>query len=483
VGPLDTAALGKAPVSALSLDAVPGAKAELIAAARLEHCPAEDLPWLIDALFAAATRAVYLAVAPALAEAPADTEQWWRQRLRTAARRHPGRAWRLDLLDETGRRTHGWQAAAAPVSTPTVWCLYGKHAGDNAQLDALAAALGWPVQVHRLRFTALSRLPGWLKGASRLGLAGAEPPLVPPWPDLVIAAGRRSANVARWIVRQSGGRTRSVLLGRPRAPLKAFDLVITTPQYGLPVRGNVLHLPAPPVRPATVEDAELAVWRARWAALPRPWIGVLVGGDRAPYRFDADAARRLGQAAQALAAQRGGSVLAVTGPRTAAAAAAAFEGALGQNTFCHRYGSGDNPYRALLALADGFIVTGDSASMLAEAAATGKPVAVFPPPLHRTPGQRLLRWLEKRLGLIERAAGSRGTARQQNLLGRLYDQLLVAGLVSRERDVAAVQRSLGLPSLPAEPAPALLGPDLLARALGDAATRTRELLTPERRLD
>jgi hypothetical protein len=206
---------------------------------------------------------------------------------------------------------------------------------------------------------------------------------------------------------------------------------------------------------------------------------VLVGGDRAPYRFDADAARRLAQAAQALAAQRGGSVLAITGPRTAAAAAAALEGALGQNAFCHRYGSGDNPYRALLALADGFIVTGDSASMLAEAAATGKPVAVFPPPLHRTPGQRLLRWLEKRLGLIERAAGSRGTARQQNLLGRLYDQLLVAGLVSRERDVAAVQRSLGLPSLPAEPAPALLGPDLLARALGDAATRARELLCAE----
>jgi hypothetical protein len=154
---------------------------------------------------------------------------------------------------------------------------------------------------------------------------------------------------------------------------------------------------------------------------------------------------------------------------------------LGDGAFAHRYAPGqtDNPYPALLALADQFIVTGDSASMLAEAAGTGKPVAVFAPPLRRTPSQRLLRWIENRLGLIERAAGSRGTARQQNHLGRIYDRLLATGIVSRERDVGAVQQSLGLPSLPAEPAPALLAPDLLARALGDAADRARDLLAAE----
>jgi hypothetical protein len=276
-----------------------------------------------------------------------------------------------------------------------------------------------------------------------------------------------------------------VLLGRPRAPLKAFDLVVTTPQYGLPVRRNVLHLPAPAAMPTAVDLAEIEKWRQRWAALPRPWIGVLVGGDRAPYRLDGDDAARLGNAAAALAARRGGSVLATTGPRTAPAATHALFTNLGESAFRHRYAKGqtENPYRALLALADEFIVTGDSASMLAEAAGTGKPVAVFDlPPRHRG-AQRLLPWLEQRLGLVERAAGSRGTARQQNRLGRLYDQILATGVISRARDVSAVQRSLGLPSLPAEPAPALLAPDLLARALADAAAQARELLTRERRLD
>lgn len=484
IGPLDTGALAGCDVSATSLAAVSDLQADLVAA-RLELCPADDLPWLVDALFAAAGRAVYLAVSPAQAQEPANTEQWWRQRLRTAARRHPGRAWRLDVLDETGRRTHGWQATTASEQAPTVWCLHGRHAGDNAQIDTFAAALGWPARTHSLRFSVLSRLPWWLRGASRLGFEGSEPAFAPPWPDLIIAAGRRSASVARWIVRQSGGRTRSVLLGRPRAPLAAFDLVVTTPQYGLPVRGNVLHLPAPPAASVTADARDIEYWRQRWAALPRPWIGVLAGGDRAPYRLDADAAARLGDAAAALVARRGGSVLASTGPRTAPPATDALFGHLGEAAFRHRYArnQAENPYRALLALADEFIVTGDSASMLAEAAATGKPVAVFELPARHRGAQRLLHWLEQRLGLVERAAGSRGTARQQNRLGRLYDQLLAAGLVSRARDVSAVQRSLGLPSLPAAPAPALLAPDLLARALADAAARARELLTRERRLD
>ena len=40
----------------------------------------------------------------------------------------------------------------------------------------------------------------------------------------------------------------------------------------------------------------------------------------------------------------------------------------------------DNPYRALLGTANGFVVTGDSISMLVEVAALGKPLAIFPLP-------------------------------------------------------------------------------------------------------
>jgi mitochondrial fission protein ELM1 len=42
-------------------------------------------------------------------------------------------------------------------------------------------------------------------------------------------------------------------------------------------------------------------------------------------------------------------------------------------------GDGENPYLALLALADAIVVTADSANMVGEAAATGAPVLVFEP--------------------------------------------------------------------------------------------------------
>lgn len=483
LGSLSMSCMAELPNRSVTPEALQTASADLVAAAGLDQYPAEDLPWLVDALFSAARQAVYLAIAPTAADEPANDEAWWRKQLRAVARRHPGCRWRLDVLDGDGRRLRGWQTAeSAGGATPTVWCLHGKHAGDNAQMNALATALGWPVQVKRLCFSPQSRRQGWFKGASRLGLASSEPSLSPPWPDLVIAAGRRSANIARWIARQGQGRTRTVMIGRPRAPLAAFDLVLTTPQYGLPIRDNVLYLPAPLETLARIEPAALDAWYARWSALPRPWIGVLIGGDRKPYQFDPATARRLGEAVSALTRAGGGSLLVTTGPRTRSSAAEALFATLAAPSFQHHYtpGQADNPYRALLALADRFVVTGDSASMLGEATATGKPIAVFPLPELHSRGQRLLRWLERHLGLVERAAGSRGTARQQNALGRAYDHLLAAGIINRARDQSALQQALGLVSLPAEPALPLLDPGLLARAQAAAVERVRELFTVER---
>jgi len=246
----------------------------------------------------------------------------------------------------------------------------------------------------------------------------------------------------------------------------------------------VLYLPAPLETLARIEPAELDAWRTRWSALPRPWIGVLVGGDRKPYGFDPATARRLGEAVSALTRAGGGSLLVTTGPRTRSAAAEALFATLAAPSFQHHYtpGQADNPYPALLALADRFIVTGDSASMLGEATATGKPIAVFPLPELHSRGQRLLRWLERRLGLVERAAGSRGTARQQNALGRAYDCLLAAGIINRARDQSALQQALGLVSLPTEPAPSLLDPGLLICAQAAAVERVRDLFTVERPL-
>src|SRR5262245_19674447 len=136
--------------------------------------------------------------------------------------------------------------ANAMATLPKVWVLLGAKAGGNGQLTSLANALGWPYETKQLVYNTLNRCPNLLLGASLLRLDRRKSnSLTAPWPDLVIAASRRSAPVALWIKKQSGGRTRLVHLIHTQAPLELFDLIITTPQYGLSSRPNILHNTAP----------------------------------------------------------------------------------------------------------------------------------------------------------------------------------------------------------------------------------------------
>lgn len=268
------------------------------------------------------------------------------------------------------------------LGQPRVWVLFGKGTGGNGQMQSLAEALGWPYEIKQLRHNALNNVPNLLLGATAVTVdRDQSSPLEPPWPDLVIAASRRAAPVARWIRRKSGGRTKLVHLLHTQAPLGAFDLVVTMPQFRLPERPNVLHVTGVLNRidAVAIEEAA-AVWRPRLSHLPRPWTALLVGGNSSAYELDAATATRLAHEASALARSHGGSLLVTTSPRTPPAAADALEAAIDAPSFVYKWRRGDsadNPYRGLLALADDFVVTIDSASLLVEAAQTGHPVAVF----------------------------------------------------------------------------------------------------------
>jgi mitochondrial fission protein ELM1 len=264
---------------------------------------------------------------------------------------------------------------------PQLWLLLGHKAGDNTQVVALADALGWPREEKRIFYRGWELLSNRLLGVTLAGIDRARSsPLRAPWPDLVISSGRRNEPVARWIRRQSGNRTRIVHVGRPWAPLEAFDLIISTPQYGLPERPNVLVNDLPMHR---LNAGLLAQAGRRWAGelqrFPGPRIAVLLGGNSGAFVFTAAKARRLGVLVNGLARASGGSVLATDSARTPPQAMDAFLSALDVPLHCHRWSGGrtDNPYLGYLALGDQFVVTAESMSMVAEAAFTAKPLFLF----------------------------------------------------------------------------------------------------------
>ncbi len=274
-------------------------------------------------------------------------------------------------------------SAQAPGFTPPrTWLMMGHRAGDNSQVQALAEALGWPYEIRRFVYRPTELLTNLTLPKRLAGIVRSKSdPLEPPWPDLIITAGRRNEPVCRWIQRQAAGqRVRLVHCGRPWAKIKNFDLVITTPQYRLPQRDNVLHNSTPLHRVTEGRlEAEGAHWRDRLAQLPQPYISVIVGGNSGPFSFDKRGAARLGRQASDLARKLGGSLLITTSARTALPAIDVLEASIDvpSTVFRWRKDAEENPYFAFLDLAERHIVTGDSMSMVAEACATRKRVYIF----------------------------------------------------------------------------------------------------------
>lgn len=203
-------------------------------------------------------------------------------------------------------------------------------------------------------------------------------PIAPPFPDLLIASGRRAIPYARHVKRRSGGRTFTVILKDPRSGVGAADLIWVAEHDRL--RGaNVVVTATAPHR---VSAERLAEARAhpdpRLAGLPHRRVAVLVGGDSRHHRFsEADIDRFLAKLGDL--ANSGASLMMTVSRRTPARLRDALaEHADRWDAFLWD-GTGDNPYTALLALADAVVVTADSTNMIGEAAATGRPILVFEP--------------------------------------------------------------------------------------------------------
>jgi mitochondrial fission protein ELM1 len=260
-----------------------------------------------------------------------------------------------------------------------VWVVTEGAAGMENQALGLAERLALPVAVKRVKLR-----PFWRRFAPRLPVSPfrvATPDsasLTAPWPRLVIGCGRQSIPFVLAIKRASGGRTIAVQTQRPRVDPAKFDLVIPPEHDGL-TGPNVFPILGSPNRitPATLSEAR-AKFAPLFEPLRAPRLTVLIGGPSSTYRSGTNEIDSLTAALRALAHDFGLIVLTSrrTGEENAARIAAALEGS---GAYLWR-GGGENPYQGALGWADAFLVTADSVNMACEAAATGKPVHIFPLP-------------------------------------------------------------------------------------------------------
>ena len=314
------------------------------------------------------------------------------------------------------------RAEALPaVEKRLVWVIVDGRSGDNAQLLRIVNALGWPCRQitanRNVAWVILSRIKDTLRAPppAPAELAGGG-----PWPDVVLMAGGRNISFARQIRRASGGKSRLVVIGTPHARLSDLDLIVSPAQWRLPGRQNVLHTLLPFNWPAREAVRQAALhWKPRLESLPRPWLAVSVGGMSSSHNLTRSDARRLARQINAACEAHGGAALITTSRRTPRGAADVLERELRVPRMFNRWqpNGAENPYLGSLALADRFLVTNDSASMIADALRMNRPVELFEisqKPFSRlmthpwiigpdgpdgtlytaaTPAQRLRRWL------------------------------------------------------------------------------------------
>lgn len=246
------------------------------------------------------------------------------------------------------------------------------RAGTANQALGIAERLGVPSRVVELAWSAWARVPWPWPTVAGLD-AAARARIVPPWPRLVISAGRRSAPVALWLGRRG---VRTVHAMRPGFGAARFDLLVLGRHDRPRPAPNVMEIVGACHR---VSAAVLQRARVEWAelaALPGPRVAVLVGGPVRAEGLDRETAAHL--IPRVLERFPGASLLVTTSRRTGDEAAALIAAALADRPHrLFRWGdAGPNPYLGYLALADAIVVTGDSVSMLAEACATAAPVFV-----------------------------------------------------------------------------------------------------------
>lgn len=266
------------------------------------------------------------------------------------------------------------------------WGITSGSAGMAAQVKALATALDIPIEMK----TVSLRTPFvYLPNALFSGLLGNYVTAVlqgdsvaPPYPDIIISCGRRSAAVAMGL-KVKAPDTKFIHIQDPQVSSRHFDVVVAMEHdriNGLNVikAKSALHA----ITPARLEEARQH-FAPRFAAYGKPVYAALIGGTTNKYTLSKEGMARVVMALQRVLQHNEGSLLITPSRRTGDDNIAMLKSAFANNPRAYVYDMvEENPYMAMLALADTLIVTNDSVNMMSEAQATGKPIYLIELPGH-----------------------------------------------------------------------------------------------------
>lgn len=269
---------------------------------------------------------------------------------------------------------------------PVVWVVNTSAVGDLRAAQGVAAKINPEFTIHDI----LGKTPAEIKihcikefGTSRLRSN-------PKWPDFLISSGKNASPAAIQIKNLSGGKVFTIQNLPPEKDTSSFDLIII-PEHRIndrlrDLRNHIGTIGVPHFLTEEKIVKEKDIWAARFANLPSPRIGVLVGGKAGSFTFTQEAAAKLADEINKKTKELGGSLIISTSRRTdlvgteqrSSRITEAFMSRITVPNYTHIWSpdTSENPYLGILGCADAIIVTGDSMSMCCEANISRKPVYI-----------------------------------------------------------------------------------------------------------
>ena len=200
-----------------------------------------------------------------------------------------------------------------------------------------------------------------------------NPQVCEPWPDLVIAAGRKTIPYLKYIRKASKKECKTIYLQDPRIDSKEFDIV-WAPEHDSIEGNNVIKTITSPNRVTNeLLNYNHDDWLDKLSKLKGPFIGFLIGGKSKAYNFNDDECEKIIQALN-FVISNGYTPLITLSRRSPKKLSNRIKNLLINEKNLFYDGQGDNPYFAILKASELIITTPDSANMISEAINVPKPV-------------------------------------------------------------------------------------------------------------
>lgn len=187
------------------------------------------------------------------------------------------------------------------------------------------------------------------------------------YPKIIIAGGRHALQMASWFSKKS----KIIALQNPKHLIDKFDLVIVPKHDKVKKQNHIIETIG------CLSIKKQNDYYIPWKDLPRPWCGVLLGGNSKHHTYTKEDAILLAHYLNTFPH----SLLLIPSRRTPIKWLDFLSKQLIRKSIWIWNQKEKNPYASILNNADCLVITSDSVSMLSEGCMTGKSVYIFNLPL------------------------------------------------------------------------------------------------------